>query len=95
MIGVGQDVSTYTNQNRELRQTAHDLEQVIEYANAPIFGTDAEGLVNEWNRKAASLTGYSKDEVFGHNLVEEFINEEYRPKVKEMLGKALAVCAPH
>ena len=32
-------------------------------ANAPIFGIDADGLVNEWNRKAAEITGFAKEEV--------------------------------
>ena len=57
---------------RELRQVANDLEQVIEYANAPIFGVDSKGCINEWNRKAAELTGFSNDEVMGQHLVSKF-----------------------
>ena len=54
---------------RELRQVANDLEQVIDYANAPIFGIDLFGKVNEWNRKAVALTGFSRDEVMGLSLI--------------------------
>ena len=38
---------------------------MIETANAPIFGIDISGRVNEWNRKAAEITGFDKDEVRG------------------------------
>ena len=37
--------------------------QVIEQANAPILGVDTEGRINEWNRKAAQITGFEKTEV--------------------------------
>ena len=43
-----QDITAMAKSQRELRQVANDLEQVIEYANAPIFGIDVNGLVNEW-----------------------------------------------
>ena len=48
-------------------QVANDLKQIIERANAPIFGIDADGLINEWNRKAAEITGFSKEEVTGQS----------------------------
>lgn len=73
----------------EINRTARDLAQLIDTANAPIFGIDAKGLLNEWNQKATEITGYSKKEVLGRNLVEEFITEDYRTSVKEVLDKAL------
>ena len=75
---------------RELRQVANDLEQVIEYANAPIFGVDSKGCINEWNRKAAELTGFSNDEVMGQHLVDTYIDAEYRESVTQMLEQTLA-----
>ena len=30
-------------------------------------------LVNEWNKKMAAITGFSKDEVMGQDLVEQYI----------------------
>jgi PAS domain-containing protein len=46
-----------------------DYLRLIEHANAPIFGIDNKGLINEWNRKSAELTLYSKEDVMGRNLV--------------------------
>ncbi|MGA9351527.1 MAG: ATP-binding protein [Anaerolineae bacterium] len=74
----------------ELTRVATELQQLIDTANAPIFGVNANGMVNEWNQKAVKITGYSRDEVFGRNLVEDFIAEDYKVLVKEVLDNALA-----
>jgi len=66
-----------------------DLTALIDTANAPIFGIDANGLVNEWNQKAASITGFAKVDVMGQPLVDRFITEDFKPSVREVLDKAL------
>ena len=55
----------------ETERVAQDLTQLIDTANAPIIGIDADGLVNEWNQTAARITGYSKEEVLGQDLGRE------------------------
>ena len=69
---------------------AQGLTQLIDTANAPIFGIDAGGRVNEWNLSAAAITGYSKKEVLGRDLVEDFITEDYKEAVSEVLAAGLA-----
>ena len=87
---VRKELAERKQAEEELTRVATDLTQLIDTANAPIFGVDANGLVNEWNRKAAKITGYSKDEVLGRNLLEDFITEDYKVLVKEVLDNALA-----
>ncbi|MFT6329162.1 MAG: PAS domain S-box-containing protein, partial [Bermanella sp.] len=74
----------------EMEQIAKDLTLFIDTANAPIFGIDANGNVNEWNQKSVEITGFRADEVQGKNLVEEFITADYRESVNQVLQKALA-----
>ncbi len=74
---------------KEQTRIATELTRFINTANAPIFSIDRNGLVTDWNQKAVEITGYSKDEVLGHNMVEEFVIEEYRASVKEVRDKAL------
>ena len=62
----------------------------MDTANAPIFGIDKHGRVNEWNNKAAEITGFTRDEVMGQDLVQVYITEEYRVSVREVLDSALA-----
>ena len=66
-----------------------ELRQLIDTANAPIFGVDTKGRVTEWNRKAASLTGFTKEEAIGEDLVARFIHADHGSSVQEVLSKAL------
>eukprot|EP00644_Phytophthora_capsici_P009706 jgi/Phyca11/535407/estExt2_fgenesh1_pg.C_PHYCAscaffold_350068 len=82
MVGIGQDITERIAQEQE-------YSRLIDTANAPIFGVDANMCVNIWNRKAAQITNYAIDEVMGENLVETFISPEFRPIVAEVLSQAL------
>jgi PAS domain-containing protein len=70
VIGVGQDITERKQVEIEKTRVAQELQTFIDTANAPIFGIDAQGLVNEWNNKAAAITGFSREEVLGKNLVQ-------------------------
>jgi PAS domain S-box-containing protein len=89
VVGVGQDITELNKIRLEQESVAHDLTQLIDTANAPIFGIDAAGLVNEWNQRAEQLTGFAKIDVMGKDLVAEFITDDYKVAVKEVLDKAL------
>jgi PAS domain S-box-containing protein len=68
---------------------ANERAQLIDGANAPIFGIDMQGKINEWNLKAAKITGFNKKEVLGMDLVSEFIADDYKIAVGDVLTKAL------
>ena len=53
----------------EMESVANDLTRLIDTANAPIFGIDSKGLVNEWNQASEKITGFKKDEVLGKLLL--------------------------
>jgi PAS domain S-box-containing protein len=89
VVGVGQDITELNEGKVELQRVANDLRLLIETANAPIFGIDAQGNVNEWNNKMATITGFSKEDVFGADLVARYISDEFRSSVKEVLSNAL------
>ena len=59
---VAQDVTESTMNDRAMSAMANELRQLIDKANAPIFGIDVEGKVNEWNEKTVEITGYSRKE---------------------------------
>ena len=70
VLGVGQDITERKQVEMEKTRVAKELQTFIDTANAPIFGIDANGLVNEWNNKSAAITGFSRKEVLGKNLVQ-------------------------
>ncbi len=66
------------------------MSRLIESANAPIFGVELNGMVTEWNQKAAEISGYPKQETMGKNLVQNFIQPDYRMSVSDVLQNDVA-----
>ena len=71
VVGIGQDITARIAQEQEYAR-------LIDTANAPIFGVDANGNVNVWNRCASNLTGFGGSDVMGRHLVNDFITPEYK-----------------
>lgn len=72
LVGVGQDITDQKRAEMEKSRIAQELQTFIDTANAPIFGIDSHGLVNEWNNKTAALTGFFREEVLGRDLVKVY-----------------------
>lgn len=89
VVGVAQDVTEAVQRDRAVAGMANELRQLIDSANAPIFGIDSDGNVNEWNKKTAEITGYTKEEAFDEPLVSKFIVPSFRKSVQVVLDKAL------
>lgn len=85
----GLDITERRKAEEEVTRVADDLSRIIKTVNAPIIGVDVKGLVNEWNQKAADITGYSRDEVLGHNFVEDFIDDDCKALLQQVSDKAL------
>ena len=79
---VAQDVTESTMNDRAMSAMANELRQLIDKANAPIFGIDVEGNVNEWNEKTAEITGYSRKEAdnqpLGMIIAAIFLNKSFK-----------------
>jgi PAS domain S-box-containing protein len=89
VVGVAQDVTEAAQRDRAVAAMANELRQLVDTANAPIFGIDVHGNVNEWNDKTIEITGFSKAEAHGKPLVETFIVASLRKAVHEVLDRAL------
>ena len=75
--------------NTEAYTSKLEYEQLIETANAPIIGTDVNLNINVWNNKIAELSGYSKKEVLGKHIIQEYILEEEKENIKKILNNTL------
>ena len=89
VVGVAQDVTETAKHDRAVAAMANELRQLVDTANAPIFGIDVDGNVNEWNDKTAEITGFSKTEAIGKPLVSTFIVPKLQRSVQEVLDNAL------
>jgi PAS domain S-box-containing protein len=73
----------------EMERVAQDLTLLIDTANAPIFGIDTKGKINEWNKQAEKITGFNKKEAMGQDFVANFIPTKFKVSIGEILAKAL------
>jgi PAS domain S-box-containing protein len=89
VVAVAQDVTEAVLRDRAVAGMAFELRQLIDTANAPIFGCDVDFNVNEWNRRTEEITGFLKEEAFGLPLVSTFITPCMHGKVQEILLAAL------
>jgi PAS domain-containing protein len=99
VIGVGQDVTERKKAELKMTRVAKELQTFIDTANAPIFGIDAYGLVNEWNNMAAKITGFTRHEVMNQSchrlrlsfflLTESSISPRLKPDSSSYLYLAL------
>jgi PAS domain-containing protein len=68
VIGVGQDITESKQVNIGESLMMKQLQIFIDTANAPIFGMDNDGVINEWNHKTVMITGFTRNEVIGEDI---------------------------
>jgi PAS domain S-box-containing protein len=89
-VKLAEEAGQRAESDRAVERTATELTQLIDTANAPIFGVDVDGNINEWNQMTARITGYTREDTEGQNLVETYITDEYKSSVTQVLDNALA-----
>merc|ERR1719238_2294336 len=89
VVGVAQDVTEQNAGARKAETLVLELQSLIDNANAPIFGIDVDGNVNEWNVTTAKITGFSRADAIGKPLVQTFIDPQHRMAVNSILTDAL------
>lgn len=88
-IAVESDITTQKVYERNVVAIARELADLIENANAVIFGVDRNGYVNEWNKQAIAVTGYSKNDVLGQKLTSLIIGTQRKEEVDITLTHVL------
>lgn len=89
-VAVETDVTVHKEYESKIVAIALDLSSLIENANAVIIGVDKNGLVNEWNRQATNVTGYSKHELIGKKLTDFIVGEARQNMVEDYIHHILS-----
>jgi PAS domain S-box-containing protein len=90
VIGAGEvsyDVTRQVRIEAELRKTSEYLENLINYANAPIIVWDPEFRITRFNRAFERLTGRNAQEVIGQTP-DILIPEKYHDIAMNLIKKA-------
>jgi PAS domain S-box-containing protein len=65
---VGLDITELKNKERELAETSSYLENLLDYANAPIIVWDSDLQITKFNHAFEHLTGFNSIEMIGKKL---------------------------
>jgi len=86
-----EDITERKRAEEEIHKVTQYLKSVIDNANVLLDVMDPEGNVLVWNKAAEVITGYSRDEVVGHNKVWKWLypQKEYRRAIAAMLAAVM------
>ena len=85
-IAQGQDITERKRAEERLRETRDYLENLIDYANAPIIVWDKKFRITRFNHAFENLAGISQEEVIGKDLeilFPEATKEESLTKIRQ------------
>jgi PAS domain S-box-containing protein len=66
------------SQTRLLHWSEERLARVLETAHEAFVGMDSEGRIVDWNPRAETTFGWSREEILGRSLAETIIPDRYR-----------------
>jgi PAS domain S-box-containing protein len=89
-VAVETDVTPHKEYESKITAIATDLTNLIATVNAPVFGIDCNGYINEWNNLAAHLTGFSKNEILGSKFVDTIVDSEFHANIVERLSSVFS-----
>src|SRR5438132_351219 len=82
---------------RALLESEQNAQAIIKTALDAFFQTDLDGAILEWGPQAEALTGWTRTEAIGANVVEllvpERLREAHRQRRKKMLSEELGASA--
>ena len=88
-IGYLRDITAEKSAYRELQNALEFKRNLLDTANVLIIGLDSSGHVSFCNRFAATLTGYSTDELLGRNWFDLMVPRDRFPQVYEEFERLL------
>jgi PAS domain S-box-containing protein len=73
--------------DRQRQSREHDLARILEFMDEGFISTDGNGAVTEWNPQAATLFGWTSEEMVGRDLIDTIIPPRQRPMMREEIRR--------
>ncbi|HEY0848765.1 MAG TPA: ATP-binding protein [Bradyrhizobium sp.] len=91
------DAASQEKAHRALLESEQNAQAIIRTALDAFFQTDLDGIILEWGLQAEALTGWTRTEAIGANVVEllvpERLRDAHRQRRKKMLSEELGARA--
>jgi PAS domain S-box-containing protein len=78
LIGAMMDLTAIRKAHAALKESEARVRTVLESAPDAIIGMDENGAITDWNPRAETMFGWSRDEALGHALAETIIPPDQR-----------------
>ena len=88
VIVTGQDVTGRKDAREELLASQDRYRELFENANDIVYTHDLTGMLTSLNKAAEALTGYSREEALGLNVL-AIVAPEHRPVAREMMDRKI------
>jgi len=88
VMGVARDITERKQSEQKLKETNEYLDNLFNYANAPIIVWDPQFKITRFNHAFEALTGRSENEVLGASLETLFPPNQVEPSM-ELIRKTL------
>ena len=87
--GIVRNLAERRQAERKMREAEMRYRDLFENANDIMYTHDIEGCLTSVNRMAEQISGYSRDEILGHNII-DLIAPESQEAVQLMIKQKLA-----
>ena len=77
-IALQQALDTQRENQAKLEESENELRAILHNANDAFIAMDQHGMVQEWNRQAETLLGWSREEALGRELADMIVPPEQR-----------------
>lgn len=93
VLNVVQDITAQKRMEQVLRESERRFRELLENIHMVAITLDRAGNITFCNDFLLTLTGWSREEVFGQNWFDLFIPQEVSDQVESMFREALATAA--
>ncbi len=91
VTGVSREITERKEAEERIRELSQFQEKIIDSANVWIDVLDKDANVVLWNRAAEMISGYSRQEVIGHDKIWEWLypDPDYRKEINEKVREII------
>ncbi|WP_433291011.1 PAS domain S-box protein [Actinoplanes sp. CA-030573] len=82
---ISHDITAEVEAERRLRFEREQFQMIMTAASDPFISMDYRGLITEWNRQAAQVFGWTREQVLGQHVVDTILPRRYAAALDRVL----------
>ncbi len=95
VIKLSQDATNFVSLEQHAFQKEIEIINLLEFANAPIFRVDQQGIIDQWNHSMEIILGVDRVNALGKNLVENFATRDSKQALTKVIEDTLKGLESH